>query len=93
MTEAEVEVILGCPAGNYRGPESIVQDHGIPLWLSLDDGSCDHEPLAKLWVGPRFAVYVLIDCPGRVVQCGGYEVEPLSLWEVLPARLRRLLPW
>ena len=90
MTEQEVEAVLGCPAGNYRGPESVLQERGIPLWVSVD-GDCEDGPQLKLWVGPRFAVHVLVDCRGRVVQSSGHEVEPLSLWEVLAERVRRLL--
>ncbi len=78
MTQAEVEMLLGVPPGDYDPdstveslPESFVVGHAIA-------GTGKH------WIGFRAAVFVTFDKAGRVV-----EICPLAVHKMSPNLIQK----
>ena len=62
MTRAQVEAILGGPAGDYRTPPLRPPDEALLAAL----------PPGERWQGDRHSVYVAFDAGGRVVRVTGF---------------------
>jgi hypothetical protein len=90
MSEAEVEAVLGCPAGNYSGKDvDVLQEKG-ELAAGWSGNAWDGPVAYRLWVGDELAVLVFFR-RGRVAWHQTHFVadQPAD-WTY---RIRRLLPW
>jgi hypothetical protein len=64
MTEAEVEAIFGCPAGNYSGKKVDKLANLVRLLKVVEENDTDH--ISRVWVGNDVAILVTFGS-GRVV--------------------------
>ena len=78
MTEKEVEIILGAPAGNYSSLDSLE---------AADLLGCYDRPGDKKWVSDKICVAVRFDAAGKVTTFDYYRYHNNSFL----AKLRRWL--
>ena len=97
LTEAGVEAIFGCPAGNYSGKNVDDWAKGMETLLSMDidimkdpNGPPASPLVFRLWVGEDVAVLVFFrDAKAQGSLAKSVADQHITAWD----RLRRLLPW
>src|SRR6266851_2691463 len=63
MTEKEVEIVLGVPAGDYGPGKGEILDYGM---FTMASASIRTDPNAKKWLAGSFAITVCFDGEARV---------------------------
>ena len=75
MTECEVEVALGCPAGDYRPTPS---PRNYKLLSASGAGEYRGKSRHKEWIGVEYAIQVELDENGRVAGRSLWAGHPMA---------------